>query len=178
MPPSIVSFARPRADMGRYCAAAALIAALALVAVIALPIGQSRAADLIVRYDQSQLLRLPRPVSHVIIGNPSIADVTVQSGNLLVVTGKTFGVTNIIAIDAQQNIIQDQRVVVQRDDERTVNLTKGAARQSWSCTPNCSQTLTVGDDPAYFEAVTKQASAKTQISEQNADQVGSKNSGQ
>jgi Flp pilus assembly secretin CpaC len=78
------------------------------------------AADLVVRYDQSQLLRLPRAVSEVIIGNPSIADVTVQGGNLLVVTGKTFGVTNIIALDADRNVIQDQRVVVDQDDRRTV----------------------------------------------------------
>ena len=80
------------------------------------------AADLVVRYDQSQLLRLPRAVSEVIIGNPSIADVTVQGGNLLVVTGKTFGVTNIIALDADRNVIQDQRVLVKRDEGKVVNL--------------------------------------------------------
>src|SRR5262245_19203692 len=89
-----------RNDMAAYCAAVALVAAAALIVVIALPIGHARAADLVVRYDQSQLLRLPRPVDHVIIGNASIADVSVQAGNLLIVTGKTFGVTNIIALDA------------------------------------------------------------------------------
>jgi Flp pilus assembly secretin CpaC len=108
MPTTDLEPARPpRADMTAYCAAVALMAALAFIVVIALPIGRARAADLVVRYDQSQLLRLPRPVAHVIIGNASIADVTVQAGNLLIVTGKTFGVTNIIALDAQKNIIQD-----------------------------------------------------------------------
>mgnify|MGYP003454034196 CR=1 FL=1 len=77
----------------------------------------ARAADdLVVRYDQSQLLWMPRAVSEIIIGNPSIADVTVQSGNMLVITGKTFGITNIIALDADKNVIQDQRVVVERDE--------------------------------------------------------------
>jgi Flp pilus assembly secretin CpaC len=121
------------------------------------------AADLVVAYDQ--LLRLPRPVASVIIGNPSIADVTVQGGNLLVVTGKTFGVTNIIALDGERNIIQDQRVVVQRDDVRTVNLTKGGQRQSYSCTPNCSPTLTIGDETTYFDTIQKHAAAKTRFSE-------------
>ena len=53
--------------------------------------------DLIVKYDQSHLLRLPRPAAEIIIGNPAIADISVQFGNLLVITGKTFGITNIIA---------------------------------------------------------------------------------
>lgn len=126
---------------------------------------RARAADLVVAYDQSQLLRLPRAVSSVIIGNPSIADVAIQGGNLLVVTGKTFGVTNIIALDEQRNIIQDQRVIVQRDEVRIVNLSKGGQRQSYSCTPNCSPTLTIGDDNDYFDTISKHASKKTKFSE-------------
>ena len=115
------------------------------------------AADLVVRYDQSQLIRLPRPVSDVIIGNPSIADVTVQGGNLLVVTGKTFGITNIIALDAQRNVIQDQRVVVEAEDRRTLVLHKGALRETYTCSPICMPTIVVGDNPVYFDGVTKAA---------------------
>lgn len=121
--------------------------------------------DLIVRYDQSQLLRLPRPVSEVIIGNPSIADVSVQGGNLLVVTGKTFGVTNIIALDLQKNVIQDQRVIVQRDEARVVNLHKGSQRYSFTCSPNCTPTITIGDENSYFETISKHAQTKTGFSE-------------
>lgn len=144
---------------------AALLASalLALAALLAPP--AARAADLVVAYDQSQLLRLPRPVASVIIGNPSIADVAIQGGNLLVVTGKTFGVTNIIALDAERNVIQDQRIVVTRDEVRSVNLTKGGLRQSYSCTPTCSPTLTIGDDTAYFETISKHANTKTGFSE-------------
>ncbi len=142
----------------------AMIAAGLVVAAALLLSGKARASDLVVAYDQSQLLRLPRPVASVIIGNPSIADVAIQGGNLLVVTGKTFGITNIIALDAERNIIQDQRIVVRRDEVRTVNLTKGGLRQSYSCTPNCSPTLTIGDDTAYFDMISKHASTKTQFS--------------
>lgn len=130
------------------------------------------ANDLIVRYDQSQLLRLPRPVADIIIGNPSIADVSVQGGNLLVVTGKTFGITNIIALDAERNVIQDQRVIVQQDDQRVVNLTKAGGRESYSCTPNCSPTITIGDSPTYFDTITKHASIKTKFSDQSGEQGG------
>ena len=108
------------------CRRSRLAGAMAMAAA-GLAATQARASDLIVSYDQSQLLRLPRAASEVIIGNPSIADVAVQGGNLLVVTGKTFGVTNIIALDQERNVIQDQRVVVQRDEARTVNLHKASA---------------------------------------------------
>lgn len=146
---------------------AALVVALALVFC-----GKAKASDLVVAYDQSQLLRLPRPAASVIIGNPSIADVAIQGGNLLVVTGKTFGVTNIIALDAERNIIQDQRIVVTRDEVRTVNLTKGGMRQSYSCTPNCSPTLTIGDDTAYFDTISKHAATKTKFSDGSGDPNG------
>jgi len=147
---------------------AAAIAAT-LVALVTLGLESARANDLIVRYDQSQLLRLSRPVADVIIGNPSIADVTVQGGTLLVVTGKTFGVTNIIALDSDSNIIQDQRVVVQRDDESSVNLMKAATRQSYNCTPSCSPSLTIGDEATYFDTVSKHASTKTRFSDSTTD---------
>jgi Flp pilus assembly secretin CpaC len=120
----------------------------------------AEAADLIVRYDQSQLIRLPRPVSEIIIGNPSIADVNVQGGNLLVVTGKTFGVTNIIALDAEKNVIQDQRVIVEQDERRTVVVYRGALRHSYTCAPTCSPATVVGDSKEYFEDTIKAAQAK------------------
>lgn len=144
----------------RRCAVAGAAFATACLLVGATP-DAAHAADLIVRYDQSQLLRLPRPVAEVIIGNPSIADVTVQGGNLLVVTGKTFGVTNIIALDADRNVIQDQRVIVDQDDRRTVAVYRGPLRSTYTCAPTCSPALVIGDDPKYFDAVTKAAQTKT-----------------
>jgi Pilus formation protein N terminal region len=137
------------------------------------PSAPASANDLLVRYDQAQLLRLPRPVADIIVGNPSVADVQVQGGNLLVVTGKTFGVTNVIALDAERNVIQDQRVVVQQDTSRIVNLTKGGLRESYTCSPTCESTFTIGDNPAYFETIAKHSSTKTKFSADVSDQGGS-----
>jgi len=130
---------------------------------------EAGAGDLIVRYDQSQLLRLPRRASEIIVGNPSIADVGLQDGNLLVVTGKTFGITNIIALDEEHNVIQDQRVMVERDDRKVVNLHKGSTRFTYACTPNCEPTLTIGDDKTFFDNVKSANSSKTGFSQGAAD---------
>src|SRR3972149_3054878 len=50
--------------------------------------------------DQATLVRLDRPAAEIVVGNPSIADVSVESGKVLVVTGKSFGETNLIVMDA------------------------------------------------------------------------------
>jgi hypothetical protein len=162
------------AGIGRTRAAGFICAAL-LTGLAAGPITKADASDLIVRYDQSQLLRLPRAASEVIVGNPSIADVTLQDGNLLIVTGKTFGITNVIALDAQHNVIQDQRVMVERDDRKIVNLHKGATRFTYACTPNCEPTLTIGDDKYFFVAVQEANSQKTKFSEGSSDSSSGSN---
>ena len=135
--------------------ASVLLAAAALTAQVA------QASDLVVRYDQSQLIRLPRPAAEVIIGNPSIADVAIQGGNLLAVTGKSFGVTNIIALDAQRNVIQDQRIVVERDSQSSLVLYKGAQRETYTCNPSCSPTLSIGDENKYFNTIARHSESKT-----------------
>ena len=138
---------------------------------------EAKSGDLIVRYDQSQLLRLPRAATEIIIGNPSIADVALQGGNLLVVTGKTFGITNVIALDADRNVIQDQRVIVERDEARVVNLHKGGSRFTFSCTPNCEPNLTIGDDETFFSTINKHNADKTRFSDSSAESSGSGASG-
>ncbi len=146
------------------------IAAAAIAVGSALAVAPAQAAeDLIVKYDQSQLLRLPKPAAEIIVGNPSIADVAIQSGNLLVVTGKTFGITNIIALDADRNVIQDQRVLVKRDEGKVVNLVRGTDRQSYNCTPQCNPSITIGDEQKYFEAIRSASQNKVGFSEGSGD---------
>jgi hypothetical protein len=150
-------------------------AVVALVALGAASIALAPAAsaeDLIVKYDQSQLLRVPRPIAEIIIGNPSIADITVQANNMLVVTGKTFGTTNVIVLDADRNVIQDQRIVVVRDPARQVSLYKGTKRETYSCAPACNPALVGGDDTRYFSEVKGGFEGKTKFSDTAAEGAG------
>ena len=160
-----------RIDLRR-ALAVALLAGAAVLAGIARPTAQG-IDDIIVTYDQSQLLPLSRPAAEIIIGNPVIADVSVQSGNLLVITGKSFGITNMIALDAKRQVIFERRILVKRDDVRVVNLQRGdKGRQTFNCTPQCNPTVTVGDEPAYFDATMKAAEKKSSMSEKAADGPG------
>ena len=128
--------------------------------------------DLIVLYDQSNLLMVSEPVAEIIIGNPTIADITIQGGNLIVVTGKSFGITNMIALSATRKIVMDMRIIVQRDERKVVNLVKGTKRESYNCSPQCNPSIVVGDDTAYFASVSKDAERKIKLSEGQADAGG------
>ena len=151
---------------------AALLAGVTVCAAIALATTPSKADDLIIKFDQSQLLRLPKPAAEIIIGNPAIADDSIQTGNLLVITGKTFGITNIIALDAERNVIQDQRILVRRDENKVVNIYRSGDRASYNCAPQCNPQLVVGDDPKYFAQTRTTAESKISFSEKSADGGG------
>ena len=141
-----------------------LLIGTTLVASLALSAIRANASELVVKYDQSQLLRIDRPVSEIIIGNPSIADVSIQSKQLLVVTGKSFGKTNIILLDMEKNVIREQLVVVQQDQTQVVNLHRGGARESYNCSPRCNPTIIVGDDKVYFKTIAENAQLKMKLS--------------
>jgi hypothetical protein len=160
----------------RSLAIAAGLALCALATMAAKPAAAE--TDLTVKYDQSQLLRLPRPAVDIIIGNPTIADVSVQTGSMLVVTGKGFGITNMIVLDADREIIEEYRVLVVRESAKVVNLQKGSKRESYNCAPQCNPSLVVGDDQAYFETTAKTSERKIKFSEGGADAGGGSPGGQ
>jgi len=51
-----------------------------------------------VELNKTEIVRLPGAAASVIIGNPKIADVTVQSSDVLFVVGRGFGETNLSCI--------------------------------------------------------------------------------
>ena len=74
-----------------------------------------------------------------------------------------------IALDDDRNVIQDQRVLVRRDDAKVVNLQRGTERQTFNCTPQCNPSIVIGDDQKYFDMISKAAQAKIGFSERAAD---------
>jgi len=146
----------------------AMLAGAAFVTAV-LASAPARAEDLIVKYDQSQLLRLPRAASEIIIGNPAIADVTIQDNQTLIITGRSFGTTNLIVLDAAGQAIADETVVVAASDEQVVTVYRRASRQTFSCTPDCSPTLAIGDNQKVFDSVTSQIQAHGGLSDAAAN---------
>ena len=121
-----------------------------IAAMIADP---ARAADVITVFlDQAKVAKLPDRVATLIIGNPLIADVTLQTGGLIVVTGKGYGNTNLIALDRSGAVLREQSIEVRGPSEDVVIVYRGINRESYSCTPSCERRITLGDTPEFFEA--------------------------
>ena len=56
------------------------------------------------------MVKLPERASTVVIGNPLIADVTLQPGNVMVVNARGYGVTNVIALDRNGATLMERLV--------------------------------------------------------------------
>ncbi len=106
-----------------------------------------------VKLNQVTLVRLNQPIADALIGNPAIADITIQTGKSFIITGKSYGRTNIILLNKQGKTIFNKSITVDDQQENVVRLQKGQARVSYTCSPNCQPTPTLGDDRTYTKAV-------------------------
>jgi Flp pilus assembly secretin CpaC len=114
--------------------------------------------------DQAKVIRLPEKTQTVIVGNPMIADISVQKNGILVVTGKSFGVTNFIALDAAGGMLAESRVTVRAATDSVVTVQRGMERESYSCAPQCQPAIQLGDSSKFFGEVGGQATSRNQMS--------------
>ena len=137
---------------------AARAVALVLLAAVVLPRPALAAeAPLNIVLDQATLMRLPEKVSTIVVGNPLIADVTLQNGGVVVVTGKGYGATNFIAMDRSGGILVDRLIQVEGPTDELVTVYRGTERETYSCMPICQRRMTLGDGEHYFKSVLEQA---------------------
>ena len=111
--------------------------------------------------DQARLVKIPAGTQTLVIGNPTVADVTLLKQNdLMVLTPRSFGETNFIALDAQGNPVAESMIRVVAGTGSVI-VQRGMDRQSYSCAPTCQPTERLGDDEKYANAVASQAQAHT-----------------
>ncbi len=123
---------------------------IGLSTMVAIAAAAEPARELNVLLDQARIIRLPEHVATLVIGNPAVADGTLQSGGLLVVTGKSFGTTNIIALDQKGDVLSEHSITVAAPKQETLTVWRGAKRETWSCAPRCEHSVMLGDNPDFF----------------------------
>ncbi|CAN7144993.1 pilus assembly protein N-terminal domain-containing protein [Pararhizobium sp. LjRoot235] len=118
-------------------------ASLALIASLLASRPASAAEEVLNVYmNHARVLKLDRPVSKVIIGNSDVADATVADAKTIVLTGRSFGTTNLVILDNDGNAIVDERILVSIDEGNTVRVFRQTVRSVLSCTPNCEEHAT------------------------------------
>jgi hypothetical protein len=136
-------------------------AALGVLSALCLATSLPAAAeDIEVVLDQARILRLPDRVTTLVIGNPAVADGTLQTGGLLVVTGKNYGATNLIALDSRGEVLVQHNITVAAPKDGRLTVWRGVERESWSCAPRCERATVLGDAPDFFESASRQAEAR------------------
>ncbi len=113
--------------------------------------------------DHARVIRLPQKTTTVIVGNPIIADVSIQKNGVLVVTGKSFGVTNLIALDSNGAMLAESHISVRAPTESVMMVQRGLERESYSCTPHCQPSVKLGDSAKYFGEVGGQTTQRNSL---------------
>jgi len=155
-----------------------LSAALFLIAIT-----WPAAADepIVVLLDQARIVQLPDRAVTVVVGNPLIADLTIQPGGIAVITGKGYGGTNFIVLDRSGTVLTEKSVEVKGPSDPIVVVFRGPTRQTYSCTPECSPRITLGDtgkddfdkdDPAIYKDYFAKAIAQTATRNSQAAAAG------
>jgi hypothetical protein len=129
----------------------------AVLCMVALTSASNASDQISVPLDKARILHLPDRAATIVIGNPLIADLSIQPGGLAVVTGKSYGETNFVVLDRAGVVLTEKTVdVTLSNDQSSVVVYRGAERETYSCAPECSRSLSLGDAPDIFEATMKQ----------------------
>ena len=123
----------------------------------------SERGSLAITVDRAKVIRLPERTNTVVVGNPAIADLAVQKNGIVVVTGKSYGVTNVIALDSSGNMLAESIVSVGAPTDSLVTVQRGMERQSYTCTPACQPSVSLGDANSFFSENRTQAEQRNQF---------------
>ena len=113
--------------------------------------GQHAKQNYNVDLNKTNIIRLPRAASAVLIGNPDIADISVHSAKTLFIVGRGYGETNLIVLDRNGHEVLDTNITVTNNlSSHNVRLYNASERQTYSCLPNCLPSPVLGDTPEFI----------------------------
>lgn len=143
-------------------ASSCFVGAILSVSVVGAAYAQQAGAEtIIVTLDRATILQLPQNAVTIIIGNPSVADVTmIKKSNQMVLTGKGFGQTNLIALDSTGKSVGESNIRVV-ENKTNIVVQRGMERESWDCSPRCNPTVSLGDAPRFMTETIGQSQART-----------------
>ena len=153
------------------------LAASCVMSLLAASTAHGAQKSITVNADQAKIISIAGRPATVVVGNPMIADVTIQ-GEVLAVHGRHFGNTNVIILDNQGGELAVMEVNVIRSGTQHVEMFKGGnegkivGRFSYVCAPDCESVLMPGDDVDYNTAIVTEVTAKSKEAMSSAQASG------
>jgi hypothetical protein len=144
------------------CALAAMITALAGPAF----------ATVSVRLDQNTLMELKAPAGTVLIGDPSVVDISLVTPRRIAILGRGYGQTNVIITDRTGRVIFDQQVEVSRVSSNRVSVYRGGQLANFTCSPSCERTPSPGEDNSSYSTYSSSYKDHASTAQSNASGGG------
>jgi len=139
------------------------------IAASLLAAAPAMAGSLSVPMDEVRVVTFVRPVATVYVGNPMVADITVIDSRHVFVLGKSFGATNIIALDANGKQIADTPLTVFGRSSNIVTLNLGSEQVTYACgASRCESAPLPGDSKEVYDQTMTQIGSHDQASKQAA----------
>ena len=115
----------------------AIMAGILLAGLVTAAGQASAEGGISILMNEAKIVKLARPADTIVVGNPQIADASVQDATTIVLTGRGFGVTNLVVLDPDGAPLVDEQIFVSRQDAKSVRIYRRATVQTLSCTPYC-----------------------------------------
>ncbi|MBL8905370.1 MAG: pilus assembly protein N-terminal domain-containing protein [Rhizobiales bacterium] len=136
---------------------------LSMLAVAALTASTSTgllaATEIVVMADEAKLVSVGGEISTVVVGNPAIADATVQGQNVFI-HGRSYGSTNLIVLDKEGSQIANLGITVMQGGNSNLTVFRAGGKYSYVCEPQCQVALQIGDKQDFFDAVNDETTKK------------------
>ncbi len=118
--------------------------------------------DIVVKADEAKMLAVTGEPGTVVVGNPNIADITVQNKNLFI-HGRNYGSTNVIVLDRDGNELAALDVTVMVNGNHNINVFRAGSKFSYACADICESAIQVGDNKDYFTTLEEQNKKKSKL---------------
>ncbi len=116
----------------------ALCAGLSLSAATVAAADSPSSAPLSVSAGAAARIVLAAPVRDIVVGDPTVADVSLVNERTLVILGKKAGATTVLAFDARGRALADRDVVVSNVPTQAVVVQRGVNAATYACGDRCS----------------------------------------
>lgn len=155
---------------------------VSMLAATAMASAAAMADGLELNWREARVVRLAKPATSIVIGDPTVADVTLDSPTTVIVFGKTPGETNILVLGGEDELLLDWPVVVSPVTARHVSVLNAAGEEAptevlYACgSERCTRVLSP-TDVEFSASATSTTSADTDASKSASSSEASFSSG-
>jgi Flp pilus assembly secretin CpaC len=107
-----------------------LLVLVPMLAAMAVASAAAMADGLNLNWREARVVKLAKPATSVVIGDPTVADVTLDTPDTLIIFGKTPGETNMVVLSGDQELLLDWPVIVSPVTARHVSIVNATSQDA------------------------------------------------